>query len=234
LTLLRPKVSNFAVPAARRPPVRSEFVKIRTALASASALIGLAAAGSALAGTIPYPDAGTPNAVTYTFTASSTGDIVVYFAGSGASYDESIGMLVNGVASGVVGLNDHGSSIGQALDLGHVTAGDTLTFFDIVSTTGNTWYSQQSLNSDGGNHVYSTTAAANQLYAGSPAGIYAGFEDIAFNANSDFNYFDDTFIFTNTTVTSSVPEPAGWSMMLLGVAGVGGLIRRRNRVAAAA
>jgi hypothetical protein len=204
-------------------------VKIRTALASASALIGLAAAGSALAGAIPYPDAGTPNAVTYTFTAASTGDIVVYFAGSGASYDESIGMLVNGVASGVVGLNDHSSALGQSLDLGPVTAGDTLTFFDVVTTIGETWYSDASQNADGGNHVYSTSAAAGQVYAGSPAGIYVGFEDLDFRTGSDYNYFDDTFIFTNTTLTSSVPEPASWSMMLFGVAGIGGLMRRRNR-----
>lgn len=38
----------------------------------------------------------------------------------------------------------------------------------------------------------------------------------------------------NTTVTSVVPEPAAWAMMIGGFAGVGGLMRaRRQRVAAA-
>ena len=46
---------------------------------------------------IPYPLSGTPNPVTYTFTAAATGDVIAYFAGSGAAYDEELGMLDNGV-----------------------------------------------------------------------------------------------------------------------------------------
>jgi hypothetical protein len=199
----------------------------RSALTSAAALLTLSAAGAALAGPIPYPNAGKPNSVTYTFTAAATGDIIAYFAGSGAGFDEKVGMLVNGVSDGIMGLDDHSSTMGQSLDLGKVVAGDTLTFVDYVSTTGNIWYSNPAMNSDGGNHVYSTSAAAGQAYAGSPVGAYVGFEDLRF-PGSDYNYYDDTFVFTNT-VTSVLPEPAAWSLMLVGVGGIGGTMRRNAR-----
>jgi hypothetical protein len=52
----------------------------------------------AYADAIPYPNVGTPNPAIYTFTATSTGDIVAYFAaGSTAAYDNQLGLLVNGV-----------------------------------------------------------------------------------------------------------------------------------------
>jgi hypothetical protein len=209
---------------------------IRSALAAATASLVVVAAGASLAGPIPYPTPGTPNPVTYTFTAASTGTITAYFDGSGASYDEEVGMLVNGVPTGIIGLDDHTTPVGTALVLGSVNAGDTLTFFDVVFTIGETWYSDPSMNADGGNHVYSTSAAANQVYSGAPAGTYVGFEDLDFRTGSDYNYFDDTFTFTNTaTVThGGVPEPATWSLMLLGLGGLGGVLRRKARLAVAA
>jgi PEP-CTERM motif len=36
---------------------------------------------------------------------------------------------------------------------------------------------------------------------------------------------------SDITITPTVPEPATWTMMILGVAGVGGALRRRNQVA---
>ena len=86
------------------------------------------------------------------------------------------------------------------------------------------------MNTDGGNHVYSTTATAGQAYAGSPAGVYVAFEDIGF-PGGDYNYHDDTFVFTNTAVVSSVPEPTAWALMLLGFGGIGFAARRRAVVA---
>lgn len=201
-------------------------MSLKIVVAGAAAFAAAVAASlSAAAGPVPYPNPGTPNPVLYTFTAATSGDIIAYFAGSGASYDEQVGMLVNGVPTGVVGLDDHTSSIGQSLDLGSVSAGDTITFFDDVYSTNETWYSNAALNSDGGNHVYSTSVTAGQVYSGSPAGTYVGFEDETF-PGSDFNYYDDTFVFTN--VSTSVPEPAVWAMMLIGVAGVGASLRRRH------
>jgi hypothetical protein len=177
-------------------------------------LVGALATVSLKAGTIPYPTPGTQNPTTYTFVAASTGPIVAYFYGTGAAYTETLGMDINGVPTGITGLNNHSTSVGTSLDLGTATAGDTLTFFIDVFNTGNVWYSNQSLNSDGANHVYSTSFAGNATI---PAGTYVGFEDLAASV-SDFNYADEQFVFTNTTgtVSGAVPEPASvWLVGLL-------------------
>ncbi|HSZ52511.1 MAG TPA: PEPxxWA-CTERM sorting domain-containing protein [Caulobacteraceae bacterium] len=39
---------------------------------------------------------------------------------------------------------------------------------------------------------------------------------------------------SDITITPTVPEPATWTMMVLGVAGVGGVLRRRNRLSPSA
>jgi hypothetical protein len=206
---------------------------IKVGLKIAALLAGVAACAPAIAGPVPYPNSGTPNPVTYTFTAQSNGPLIAYFGGSGASFEEVVGLLVNGVDTGVRGLNDHTSAVGDSVDLGTVTAGDTLTFLDEIITTGDTWYSDPALNADGGNHVYSTTVTAGQVYTGSPAGTYVAFEDEAF-PGSDYNYFDDTFIFANTNITPSTPEASTWAMMIAGFAGLGLAAHRRARRTASA
>jgi hypothetical protein len=198
-------------------------------------LIGLAGfAAIANAGTIPYPDVGTPNPVFYSFTATATGEVDAYFAGSGASYDEEVGLFINGTLSSAGwGLDDHSSSVGQLFDMGSVTAGDTLVFADDVFSTGGIVYSDPTLNIpyDGSvtnhNHVYSTSATAGQVSALIPAGTYVGFEDLSF-PGSDYNYFDDTFVFTNvSTTTTGVPD-ASATLSLLGL-GVGALAAARRK-----
>ena len=192
----------------------------------------LFASGSAFAAAIPYPNAGTANPITYTLTATSTGNVSVYFAGSGASYDEQIGLLVNVVDTGFLALDDHSSSVGDSFSFGTVNAGDSLVFYDKVYDNGQTWYTTPAMNSDGGNHVYIAPAAAGDAYLGSPAGVYVGFEDLIF-PDSDYNYYDDTFVFTNVSA-SGAPEPGVWAMMILGLAGIGLSLRRRNSVLATA
>jgi hypothetical protein len=67
--------------------------------ATALAMAGLGSAARADA--IPYPCCGY-NATTYTFTATSTGEIDAYFAGSTAGYDNELGLWVNGVSTGIM------------------------------------------------------------------------------------------------------------------------------------
>jgi hypothetical protein len=202
---------------------------------SLAALAFAGATGIALAGPIPYPDSGTVNSASYSFTATATGDVVGFFGGSGASFDEQVGLMVNGTAPTSFGLDDHSTSVGQSFDFGHVTAGDTLVFVDQVN--GSDIYSDPSLNAPyddpsvtNHQHIYSTSAAAGQVFTGSPAGTYVGFEDLSFPA-SDFNYFDDTFVFTNvSTVTGNVPDGAS-TMALVGM-GLAAMFALRRRVKA--
>jgi hypothetical protein len=148
---------------------------------------------------IPYPNGGTPNPTTYTFTAVASGDISAYFAGANAAFDTEIGMMVNGVSTGVVGLDDLTSTMGQKLDLGTVNAGDTIVFELINNSIGQTVYSDPSMNTaydaagenQGHNHIYSTAYTAttdiNQppvapllLSDNVPAGTYISWEDLPF------------------------------------------------------
>jgi PEP-CTERM motif len=205
---------------------------------SAVLVLALGAQQLASAGAIPYPNVGTPNPVSYVFTAATTGDVVAYFAGSGASYNEQLGLLDNGVLTAAgFGLEDHTSSVGQSFDFGHVTAGDSLVFvLDVTSPALGDVYSDPSMNTsydtngtDGHNHVYSTAyTAGGGLNPSIPTGTYVGFEDLQF-PNSDFNYFDETYVFTNvTTSTGAVPEPASLGL-LAGALICMALIRQRMK-----
>ena len=221
-------------------------IKLRRAkwLLSLGVVIGLAQA--AHADVIPYSAIGTPNAVTYTFQAASTGDVTAYFTGSGAAYDEALGLLVNGtLSSSGFGLDDHTSAIGQSFDLGHVNAGDALVFaLNVVSPSLGMLYSDPARNvaydangSDGHNHIYSTAyTASSPTLGGIPTGTYVAFEDLPF-PNSDFNYFDETYVVTNVTTNfprTDIPETD--TLMLLSTSlfcfGAVRLIRRRVPVAA--
>nr|WP_051383553.1 PEPxxWA-CTERM sorting domain-containing protein [Bradyrhizobium sp. WSM3983] len=193
---------------------------IKTCVATAMLLLVLATAAKA---DVVYPNPGTENPTTYTFTSTSNGSLVAYFYGSGASFSESLGLLVNGQDRGAA-LDNHSSTYGQAHDFGNVSVGDTLVFYIDVKTTGYTYYSDIKMNSDGVNHVYST---AFKRDGNIPAGTYVGFEDLSLHQTgwSDNNYTDEQFVFTIT----AVPEPSTWAMMILGFSGVSFLTyRRRN------
>jgi len=201
--------------------------------------IVVALAANVRADAIPYPTPGVLNPVVYTFTATNTGKVSAYFAGSTASYVNELGMLVNGLDTGIYGLNNHTSALGLKLDFGIVTAGDTLTFVLWNHTLGGIKaYSDPALNGPydsyyaplpGVNHVYSTPyTATSPIIDSIPVGTFVSFEDLPASGWSDLNYNDEDFVFTN--VSTVVPLPAAaWTGLTL-LAGIAGfrLIRRRQ------
>jgi hypothetical protein len=187
-------------------------------LAALGLVYGVCCGSGAQAGAIPYPDIGTAIAIpSYDFTATSTGNITAYFYTSDAGDTEEVSMLVNGVPTGIFGLNNHTSSVGEAFNLGAVSKGDTIEFFIADLSTGVNWYSNAADNSDGFNHAYATAYTGG--YFGIPAGTYVGFED---RPSGDYDYNDDQFVFTDvaSSVIPGAPEASTWAMMVLGFAGL--------------
>lgn len=217
----------------------------RTKLQIAIALVALAGATQpAQAAIIPYPNVGTENPVTYSFTATASGDVWGYFAAqTGAAYTEEVGLMVNGVLTpNGFGLNNHSTATGQGFDFGTVTAGDTLVFvLNVINPPEavGTVYSDPSLNAsyDGGtgqNHIYSVAynASSDLLDPSVPSGTYVAFEDLPAPI-SDWNYQDDTFVFTDTSMTQTVvPEPSSFlagALLLLPLGASTMRILRRKR-----
>jgi hypothetical protein len=206
------------------------------------ALASILAAGSSplLADDIPYANVG-QLAPANALTASATGTVVGYFAGSSAGDNDTIELWdkTQNTFSGFV-LPNHSSTVGGSTTFLSVNAGDTLVFIlDNVSTgqyedsvnnngTPTTW------STDGYNHAYTTAYTAGSI-AGLPAGLtgtYVGMEDLAVTGldplnGSDLDYNDDTFVFTDIDPASPTPEPASIVLFGSGLLGAAGVIRRK-------
>lgn len=214
----------------------------RTIYAAAAGLVALATALAtpARADTIPYPGTGTPNSATYTFTAAGTGNVVAYYyEKSGAGYEEQLGLwdVTQSKQIGDLGLDNKTSTAGEALTFGSVNAGDVLEFFIKIINgnpeTGDLIYSNPSANSDGVQHIYSTSYAGGN---GIPTGTYVGFEDLLAPNSPDYNYTDEEFVFTNAAglsntgeVIGAVPEPTTLALLGTGLLGLAARHSRRTR-----
>ncbi len=156
-----------------------------------SLLFGTAASADPIIWGYPYlyQNIGTENPISYSFSATATGDVTAYFFGSSAAYDDKIGMIDSSTdASNDVNV-DNNTSISvvysEQFDFGYVTQGDILTFYMIVNngSTVSTVYSNPDMNASydgtptGTNHVYATTFVPFTTYEVS--GVYIGFEDTA-------------------------------------------------------
>lgn len=197
---------------------------------------GIALLSNSYAVPITYLDAGNSgiNPTTYSFTATGSGDVTAYFAGSSAGYGSVIGMSVNNSIPSVFGLQNHSSAYGASLNMGHVNTGDTVTFVLLASYSyygpgpiNYVWSSKANDNMDHLNHIYSYAYAGDNLI---PAGTYIGFEDLPGLGDKDYN--DHQFVFsgpfreTNPN-TPNVPE-AGSTLAFLGASTLGALAVRRR------
>jgi hypothetical protein len=194
------------------------------ALAGALAATFTLGATAAHAAFPVYPNPGVVNPFIYTFIAANDGDIVAYFAGATAGFTSELGLLVNGVDTGINGLNNQTTPLGGSLNFGPVSAGDTLVFYINVFNTGLTFFSVPGLNPDGLQHIHSAPFAGGLF--GIPAGTYVGFEDLL--GGGDLDYDDLQFVFTNVKATAVIPEPATWGLMIAGFGMVGFAMRRRT------
>jgi PEP-CTERM motif len=195
-------------------------------LATLAAGLCLGAIAANASAQIPYPNSGTQNTQDLTYVAANTGNLNVWFDGSHAGDDNKLVAIVNGAQIGSFTMDDHTSTLGEYFNLGPVNAGDSIVLEMENLTTGDDFYTTNSLNPDGANHAYTALFSGgliNGVYV--PASRYFGFEDLTAAQGTDWNYQDETFFIKS----GFVPEPATWAMMLLGVGMVGGGLRMARR-----
>ena len=197
------------------------------------------AAAPSFADDIPYGNVG-QLAPANSLTASATGTVVGYFAGSDAGDNDTIELwdVTQNTFSGFL-LPNHNSTVGAPTTFLSVNAGDTLVFILSNDSTGQLEDSVNdngvptAFSTDGYNHAY-TTAYTGSI-SGLPSGLtgtYVGMEDLAVTglkplSGSDLDYNDDTFVFTNIDPPSATPEPSSFALFGTGLLGAAGLIRRK-------
>jgi hypothetical protein len=208
------------------------------------AVASLLAVGTAplLADDIPYANFG-QLAPAKIFTANTTGSLIGYFAGSEAGGNDTIELwdTTQNTFSGFL-LPNHSSTVGVPTAFLSVNAGDNLVFIISNDSAGQINDSvdnggiSTTFSADGYNHAYSTPYTGG--IAGLPPGLtgtFVGMEDLSVLSlapltGTDLDYNDDTLVFADistTDPTSPTPEPSTFVLLVTGLLGAAGFLRRK-------
>ncbi|MCK5749451.1 MAG: DUF4114 domain-containing protein [Oricola sp.] len=167
--------------------------------------------GAGGAANAAYIDAATNQVV-----ASGTGDLVIVFNGHTASHSNN---LVSPDFAGIL-FNNHGSAVGDTVNMGAFLAGEVIEFQINNLTTGFTYVT--GLAADNFDNVLHAILTAN------PDGsITVGFEDLKGGGDRDY----DDLVFTIYETVADVvetPLPAAGVLMMAGLAGFGFASRKRR------
>jgi len=165
---------------------------------------------------VPYPDAGTQIAnADAELVYASGGDVVATYYHGITSGNHDV-LYLNGVQI----FDNKVNTTGNTFDLGTIAAGTLLDFTMEDFTVVNTWNMGSGTgNSDGAVHAY---VVDNFPSSGN---VFIGWEDWP-KGESDFNYNDLTFTFSNIAA-APVPEPT--TLALAGLGGLGLLLFRHRK-----
>lgn len=170
-----------------------------------------------------------------TYTGANGVGIIAYFYSASAADTDTISIFdaTQGVFLSPQGAfnNQSPTTPGSTVtfDSPSLHTGDTL-YFDLynASFSGDTFSSNTAISPDHDNHAYITAFNGTIGSYGTIVGTYVGMEDLP-NGQSDCDYNDDTFVFTNinTKTTAPTPEPSTFALLGTGLIGAAGALRRK-------